>query len=271
MIQKLKKTFVLNVKNLIGWRTKRKIVVFAIDDYGNVRVHSKKAREKMNRAGLKVHSRFDAYDAMETTEDLEVLFQTLSSVKDKNARPAVFTPFALPCNIDFERMSECDFQTYFYELLPQTFDKLANLLPKAYEGAWSLWQEGMEKGLLQPQFHGREHLNLKILKEKLASRNPEALAALRNRSYTSISQTAYPAISYTAAFGFWEMHENDDFTEIVRDGLNRFEQVFGFRSVLFNSPGGTEHPVIHKQLKDTGDSVLRCSDSKKGAPRAWEL
>ena len=93
-----------HIKNIPGWRTKRKLLVFSIDDYGNVRLDSKKARENLNRAGMKVKSRFDAFDALETREDLEMLFEVLNNVKDRTGHPAVFTPFALPCNINFERM-----------------------------------------------------------------------------------------------------------------------------------------------------------------------
>ena len=123
--QFLKQTILNNIKNIYGWKTKRKIIVISVDDYGNVRLDSKKARKKMDKAGLKVLSRFDAFDSLETKEDLEMLFETLTSVKDKNGRSAVFTPFALPCNIDFEKMAEENYKVYQYELLPATYEKLA--------------------------------------------------------------------------------------------------------------------------------------------------
>jgi len=86
----IKEAISLNVKNLFGWRTKRKIVVFSVDDYGNVRLDSKQARKNLDAAGLKVHTAFDAYDALETKDDLEALYTALTSVKDKNGNPAVF-------------------------------------------------------------------------------------------------------------------------------------------------------------------------------------
>jgi len=66
-----------DLKNLPGWRTRRKLLVFSVDDYGNVRLDSGKAREDLDRAGLKALSRFDAYDTLETREDLEMLFGVL--------------------------------------------------------------------------------------------------------------------------------------------------------------------------------------------------
>jgi hypothetical protein len=156
----IKQTVFNHLKNIPGWRTNRKFVVISVDDYGNVRLDSKKARQRIDAAGLKVHSRFDAYDTLETKVDLESLFEVLTSVKDHNGSHAVFTPFTLPCNINFEAMTREGNIKYISEQLPETYKKLAAMQPKAYDGAWSLWKEGIENGIMVPQFHGREHFNL---------------------------------------------------------------------------------------------------------------
>ena len=241
-----------NLKNIPGWRTGRKLIALAVDDYGNVRVHSKKARSQMDKAGLKIYSRFDAYDALENREDLEQLFDVLRSVRDKNNRHAIFTPYALPCNINFEQMASDKYTTYQYECLPETYAKLAAMMPGEYEGAWSLWQEGIEEGLWAPQFHGREHLNLQFFRERLSKQDHQLITALRNRSFTSQDDSGYPTISYTAAFDFWEPHTNRQFVKIIHDGLNRFAQVFGYPATCFNAPGGRESRAIHPALRQGG-------------------
>ncbi|MDH5415185.1 MAG: hypothetical protein OEW87_13700, partial [Flavobacteriaceae bacterium] len=252
----MKQLILNNIKNIRGWKTPGKIVVISVDDYGNVRLDSKKAREKMDQAGLKVISRFDAYDTLETKEDLEMLYEALSSVKDKNGHHAILTPFALPCNIDFEKMAEENFEAYHYESLPKTYEKLTTKDSIAYNGAWDLWKEGIRSGLMVPQFHGREHFNLKVFEEKLAKKDLELLTALKNRSMTSLSGSGYATINYTAAFEFWKFEENLKFTKIIKDGLDKFEQVFEYRSVHFNPPGGREHPAIHQVLKEEGIKYL---------------
>ncbi len=248
----MKQAILNNIKNLWGWRTPRKIVVFSVDDYGNVRLANQQARKKMDYAGLKVLSRFDAFDTLETRQDLEMLFDTLSSVSDCNGKHAVFTPFAVPCNIDFEQLSDEGYKQYRYELLPVTYEKLTALEPDAYEGTWKLWKEGIAQGLMAPQFHGREHLNLKVFGEKLANKDHELFTCLENRSYTSISDSGYQTIGYTAAFDFSEVKENEGFKEIIEDGLDAFEKVFGYRSVHFTPPGGREHQSIHQYLHNCG-------------------
>ncbi len=259
----LMQNVVLNLKNLPGWRTNRKIVVFSVDDYGNVRLDSKESRQKMDEAGIIPQNRFDRLDTLETRQDLEMLYETLQSVQDKNNRYAVFTPFALPCNINFEKVEEGWFGEYHYELLPETFQKLSARQPKAYEGAWEILKQGIKEGLMVPQFHGREHLNLKVLEEKLQEGNPELIIPLKNRSFTGISDSGYSTISAMAAFDFWKFDENERLKEIARDGLLRFEEVYGYRPTHFTPPVYNVHPALFGELEDGGIRYVDTAMIKK--------
>ncbi len=256
MISRIKDSLINNLKNIIGWKTHRKIVVFSVDDYGNVRLHSKEARVNLDEAGLKIYSRFDLFDALETKQDLEQLFEVLNSVKDKNGRSAVFTPFALPCNIDFEKMAADDYRNFYYENLPKTYSKLAKEQPEAYIGAWELWQEGISKGFLRPQFHGREHLNLFVFNDKLKKRDPQLLTALKNKSYTSISDEDYPTMSSTAAFDFFDVSDNEQLKPIIKEGLDLFEEVYGYRSNYFTPPVYQIHHSLFPTLKENGIAYI---------------
>ncbi|AWA28630.1 hypothetical protein HYN48_00220 [Flavobacterium magnum] len=255
-LKNLKQALANNMKNIRGWKTDRKIVVISVDDYGNVKVDSKEAIEQMEKEGVKPLSHFDIHDTLETGDDLQQLFEVLSSVKDRHGNPAVFTAFSLPVNIDFDKMKANNYEKYEYELLPETFAKR-----KGYENVWALWQEGMRKKLIVPQFHGREHLNLKIFNDALKNRDKATLVALKNRSYTSISLKNYP--SYTAAFDFSDFSEFESHNEIIADGLNAFEKVFGFRATHFNAPGGRENAVLHKALKENGVLYIDTPFDKK--------
>lgn len=248
----LKKSIYNHIKNIPGWRTNRKLIVLSVDDYGNVRLDSKKARENMDKAGLKIHSRFDAFDTLETKEDLEALYEVLSSVKDKNGRYAVFTPFALPCNINFEAMQEEGYERYIYELLPETYEKLSALQPKAYQGAWSLWKEGIEKGLMVPQLHGREHFNVEELELKLSNRDKEVISAFHNRSYTSISNWKHATRSWAGAFTFWDESENTRLKEIAQEAFRHFSDIYGYSPVHFMAPTAKVSDKVLETLSNLG-------------------
>ena len=124
--------------------------------------------------------------------------------------------------------------------------------PVSYEGTWQLLQEGISEGLLVPQFHGREHFNLKVFEDKLKEGDKEIYTALKNRSLTSISNSGKQGPGFTSAFGFWDFDENHRFKLIIEDGLNAFEKVYGYRSVHFTPPAGNEHNIVHAYSRKYG-------------------
>ena len=91
-------------KNLGGWTTKRKILCFAVDDYGNVRLHDSQSLLNLKKFDDFGDNRFDILDTLDTKEDYEELFKVLNSVKDQHGRPAIFTTYALYANIDFDKV-----------------------------------------------------------------------------------------------------------------------------------------------------------------------
>ena len=246
-----------NIKNITGWKTNKKLVAIAVDDYGNVRVDSKKALENIRNKNPLKPQRFDLFDTLETREDLEMLYEVLSSVKDKHGKYAVFTPYALSCNIDFECMKEEGYETYHHELLPVTFNKLSSLQLRAYEGTWGLWKEGIAKGFMRPEFHGREHFNLKVFEEKLAKKDPALMVSLENRSLANIGPSGYESIGWTATFSFWDpIVDTQRFPQIMQEGLEAFEKVFGYKSKVFTPPAQQFPTYLEGELKNWGLQAL---------------
>ena len=240
------------LKNIPGWRTGEKLVVIAVDDYGNVRLDSASARKRLHGAGLDMTSRFDQCDALETRQDLEALYETLESVKDRDGGPAVFTPYTLCANPDFDSIARAQ-DGYIYESLPQTVARLASSQPQAYEGAWKLLHEGVRLGLLRPQFHGREHLNVKLFEQKLNAGHRDILVNIENRSMAAVGRDqSLPGVGFTHAFGLWNRSEIDFHREIIKEGLLLFEVIFGFKSTTFTPPAQKIHPDIYPDLDALG-------------------
>ena len=251
-----------NIKNIPGWHTAQKLVVFAVDDYGNVRLDSNTARDRMLASGVKLQGRFDHLDTLETRQDLEALLETLSSVTDSRGRHAVFTSYALSANPDLEAMSHGD-AGYQYEPLTRTFERLSADQPAAYEGTWALWQEGIRARLLKPQFHGREHLNVEVLERKLKAGDRVLKINFENHSMAGLGdEPSLPGVGFTHGFGLWERSEIDRHREIIADGLKLFEQVFGFRSETFTPPAQKLHTDLYPFVEAQGvraiDKPLHC-------------
>jgi hypothetical protein len=248
----VKNFLVRNIKNSVGWTTNRKLVVFEVDDYGAIRIESKSTRDNLIAKGVKLRdNKFDYYDALEDHDDLQALFDTLNSVKDVHGKPAVFTALSISANPDFDAIKASNFSSYQYELLTETWCKY-----RGYEAVPALWREGIEKRLLVPQFHGREHLNIKVLMENLRNKDRETILCFDHHSYGGITAKPFPTIDYVAAFQFYVFSENEALQEIITDGLNCFEQVFGFRAKHFAAPGAREHRCLAPVLKRAGVNYL---------------
>ncbi|MGY6555672.1 MAG: hypothetical protein ACXIUM_14235 [Wenzhouxiangella sp.] len=255
-------SIVKQVKLIPGWRSRQKFVVFNVDDYGNVRLASRLALENLSNSGLKLEGRFDRLDTLETREDLEALLEVLSSVRDGVGRSAVFTPYALSANPDFVALRQ-NAAKYQYEDLPSTFSRLAAEDPQAYEGAWAIWQEGIEKGLLHPEFHGREHLNLRLLEHKLARRDQDLMANIENDSMAGLmDEPEFPAVGFTHAFGVADKADIEQHKAILSDGFALFERVFGRRPQTFTPPAQRLHPDLYAFVEAMGiraiDKPLHC-------------
>ena len=153
----LKQTITHNLLNIPGWHTNRKIVVIESDDWGSVRMPSREVYEEFLRRGVRVdRDPYCRYDSLATADDLSALFDVLTSVKDKNGRHAVLTADTVVANPVFEKIKASDFREYFYEPFTETLKRSPR-----YDGAWELWQQGMDAGIFHPLLHGREHLNVK--------------------------------------------------------------------------------------------------------------
>ncbi len=251
----IKATIINHLKNIPGWKTNRKILVFSVDDFGNVRLDSKQARENLSNAGLKIRTKFDQYDSLESRHDLEALFDVLTSVKDKYNSHAVLTPFAVPCNLDFEAIIENNYSKIEIEALPITYTKLANYYPSIYTGTWELWKHGINEKILLPQFHGREHFNFKTIVKRLNSNDKELKIAIKNRSLAGL--TLMPnETPFTIAFGFNEFNENSFLETVIADGLDKFEEVFGYRATSFMPPSATMSTCHHKLLSTCGIKTI---------------
>lgn len=237
------------IKHLYGWTTNRKIIVLSIDDFGNVRIESKKARESITEQGFPSRNRFDEYDALENSDDLEMLFNVLSGIKDVHGNHPSVSAFSVPCNINFEETEDSDYQQYYYETLPETYKKLESKFPVEYKKTWDLWKQGINEGLLSPQFHGREHYNVNMLVNEMRMNNKELLTALKNNSVTNISD---PAKKLTQALFFEEKRELPEIENIITDGIEKFKVVFHAQAKHLGPPAGFYHPYLYPILKNSG-------------------
>lgn len=245
----IKQTIISNLKNLPGTKTKRKLVVIYVDDYGSIRVRDKQAYNNLLKAGLAVDKTRYGYDTLCTTEDLQMLFDVLASVKDKNGHHAVFTPFANIANPDFERIKNSGFQQYYREPFTETMKRLGS----AYDGAYQLWKQGIDSGIFRPEYHGTEHISVWKFMKALQEGHKSTVLSFENESVASPFFPDEPKIdNATAVFDIVKASDNDSLKIDIKVGLDMFEELLGYRAVQFTPGAAIYSPLLHDSLLQNG-------------------
>lgn len=251
---RLEKTIIHNLLNIPGWHTDRKIVVIESDDWGSVRMPSREVYEEFLRQDVRVdNDPYCRYDGLATKEDLTNLFDVLDSVRDKNGHPAVLTADSVVANPDFERIKNSGFDKYYYEPFTETLNKSPR-----HDGAFDMWREGIEREVFHPQFHGREHLNVKKWMKTLREGHRSTRMAFDLGSF-GLTAAVDPTLknNYMGAFNSGLEEDILNYKCIIREGLELFEKIFDYRSESFIATTYTWNPKIESFLKDYGVKYLQ--------------
>lgn len=246
---KLRKYFV----NVRGWSTNRKIVVIESDDWGSIRMPSTEVYNYLLKNGIPVDvSRYTRYDTVESREDMERLYEVLDGHRDINGRSCVFTTNSVVANPDFKKIESSEFKEYHFETVTETYD--------SYNGAGfiNLLKQGMEAGLIYPQYHGREHLNTRKWLSILRGGDEKELLAFSRQSILGTLNTHDRSKMYMAAFEYVDEAHKAEIEEMTKDGLEIFESVFGFKSQSFVASQSIRGDHLDRVLSDNAVRFHQC-------------
>ena len=126
------------------------------------------------------------------------MFEVLNSVNDSTGRPPVLTPVSVVANPDFKKIQQSNFTEYYFEPFTETLKRYTQC-----RNSYSLWKEGIETRIFVPQFHGREHFNVKVWMNTLKMGHEKALIAFKHQMW-GITTAANSEIrtEFQAAFDF---------------------------------------------------------------------
>ena len=250
----LKRLIIGNLINIPGWHTNQKIIVIESDDWGSIRIPSKDIFDYFVKKGYRQEKGlYDKYDSLASNDDLESLFDVLSSIRDINGNPAVITANSVVVNPDFDKIKASDFHEYHYELFFETLDKYNN-----HSRAFELWKEGMNNKLFIPQFHGREHINIPKWMRALQNNDRDVRFAF-DLGMSGIFPKDQPQLGnkYVIAYAI-DSHDDLIFhKKSIEDGLNLFEKIWGFKSKSFIAPCYTWSKSIEPILKNKQVDLLQ--------------
>ncbi|GAB1405517.1 hypothetical protein MASR1M74_26980 [Lentimicrobium sp.] len=208
----------------------------------------------MLKAGIRVDNcHYCKNDALETEEDLMLLFEVLTSVKDKFNKPAVITANTLVANPDFKKIKEGNFNKYYFKKISEGFEDF-----KGSENVLTLYHQGLKADCFKMQSHGREHLNVSRWMKYLNEDFKETRLAFDLGVYgISTTITSEKRKSFLPAFDFNTREEESQVNEIAKDGLRIFEELFGYRSKSFIASNYVWGQSLEKAVQTFGVDFIQ--------------
>lgn len=219
--------------NLLGWHTNRKIVVIESDDWGSERMPSREIYDYLLRKNIRVDlCPYNKFDSLASESDLNNLFEVLTKFHDRNGNHPIITTNFNVANPDFKKIKEARFERYFYNTLPETYESYHD-----HSGSLSIWHEGINNGLVFPQYHGREHLNTLLWLELLREGHKELHIAFDVGVYGLSRITSPKIVQYhLASLIFRNNEEKITIENNLKDGIDLFRMLFGFQPRSFIAP-----------------------------------
>ena len=234
------------LKNIPGFRTKEKIIIFAVDDYGNIRQNNRKTLDEMEKSCFSIQNHFDRYDGLSTSDDLTALFDILSKYKDSEGNNPIFTVFSNPQNINFYKVKESGYKKIFYEDFTESIKKYCQ------DDTLTIWKQGLDNGYLQPEYHGRTHFHEGMFLKNLENNEKQTIWCIDNNCYTGITAIGNANQSYLSPYTYNDLAELTLMKGHLEKGIEAFERIFHRKPLHFTAPGNLTHEILEKSLADNG-------------------
>jgi hypothetical protein len=216
---------------LKSYKTRKRIIIIESDDWGATRMPSLDVYKVLSDRNIDVNSNpFNKFDCIETNQDLDILSNFLSRIREKTEKKVKFTLNYILANPDYYKIKEHNYEHYFYENFFETYQRFneSNLVLDKVK-------LGIKNGYFKPQFHGREHVNVRFWLNELRNKNQDLLTAFNYGTF---------ALSLKQKVNIWESYNyrnTDDLNFIhqsISDGLLLFEEFFNYKSLSTIAPVG---------------------------------
>jgi hypothetical protein len=252
MLEQVKKHLI----NARGRSIPEKLIVFESDDWGSIRMPDNESREFfLSKGWVKKNDRFSEFDSLESEDDLRILIETLKSFRDLNGKHPVITTNTIVCNPDFEAIRKSGFKQYKTESFIATYKQYPN-----HRGSFELLKEGIRAGVLYPQFHGREHVNVEMWMRLLRAGDERFHEAFNRRCFSiDYVEADNRRTNLMAALDYHSSEGLDFVSNSISDGLNCFEAAFGFRSTTAIAPCYVWDAHVEKVFAAAGVRTLQSS------------
>jgi hypothetical protein len=177
-----------------------------------------------------------------------VLFECLKKFNDSKGNNPIITLNTVVGNPVFEKIANSGFEEYFYEPFVET---LKRYYPN--NNVFQLWKEGIQQKLIKPQYHGREHVNVPLWLRELKKNNRPLVDAF-HFNFWGIPEGSYEPkrLNMQASYDSNKDEHLHFYQNSVVEGLELFENIFGYRSTTFIASNYTWSSKLDAVLKEHG-------------------
>ena len=236
---RLRKKFERVARYLSHVRFAEPILVFESDDWGMERKPAANLIQKFAEPGEW------ADEQTESIEDLQSLFETLTKYRDANGRPACFTANFIMANPDFDRIEKDTFQHYYDVTLDTS---LSGAMHKQY-------LSGIHQKCFSPQYHGRKHFWAETWLKDLRENVRGSRELFDERCHGGLSLLKGEGWRYHSEYVDWRsgnMPEEEKIYDSLKEDLDIFEKLFGYRSLSVIPPHYIFTPEVEKVWRKLG-------------------
>lgn len=217
--------------NLPGWHTNRKLVVFESDDWGSIRIPSRREYDYFEKLGFRMSESPYCLDSLESNVDITSLLEVLDSFKLKSGTKPIFTINNIVANPDFEKIRENNFEEYYYEPFTCTYGRYLD-----HDKSYTYLLQGIHDNLLKPQLHGREHINTEKWLQLLKERNAQMLEFFDLFMYGLPDSVLNENKILLQRVFMDDKAYNKNHCHVLSDAVTLFEKVWGYPPKSFIAP-----------------------------------
>lgn len=243
-----------NLQNLIGRRVNKRILIIESDDWGCIRMPSKQVFDTLLNQGIPVDKcPYNSNDMLESADDINGVIQCFQSLKDSKGNSLKLTANFIVANPDFEKIRKSDFNEYHFQDFVETYSREQGNL-----STFDAIKNAIELGVLQPQLHGREHLQPFEWLSALKSGDSETLFAFGLGVWGHPSKYSLnTGINFSSAFHAAEKSQIDFFKVSITEAQRIFKSHFGFYSKSFIPPRYIWMNELNETLKENNIELLQ--------------
>lgn len=265
MLKKIIKKIYTKAVNMMSKKTKKHIVVFESDDWGAIRVPNKETLDEFKQKFPNLNlNNYQLLDSLETEEDLNNLSNTLTSVKDKNGKPACFTINFVTENPNFKQIKENNFTKFVGEKVTETYNfyetNSSNIINK--------FLTGEKNGVFDIQLHAKEHINSAMW--------------LKNASTIDYCKWAFEHNMVGVDYGkynnldvFNATNTNINIEEYISQACENFTQIFNKKPQSFIASCYIQNKKVENALNEEGikfiQSTIKPNVSRKNGKLSFKL